>query len=195
MKGINHLVSNIKPSKNGLLLALTASAFSLFTLMIIEVIHRGSFAAFFNWADESTVSFVMTFLLLFFLVGALLFLPTIIFISLIAIEVIFWFIVSLGSFIKYQLRGEFFTPADVYALNEGADISTLMNDLIGWKEIIGFVVTLILLVAFSFFFTRFKKRVAFRKRLLRRRYSRLEASQKRCPRLRVMGNLVLLVPI
>ncbi|TDL73755.1 hypothetical protein E2R56_12780 [Rhodococcus qingshengii] len=166
MKGINHLVSNIKPSKSGLLLALTASAFSLFTLMIIEVIHRGSFVAFFNWADESTVSFVMTFLFLLFLVGALLFLPTIIFISLIAIEVIFWFVLSLGSFIKYQLRGEFFTPADLYTLNEGADISTLMNDLIGWKEIIGFVVTLILLVAFSFFFTRFKKRVAFRKRLL-----------------------------
>lgn len=166
MKGINHLVSNIKPSKSGLLLALTASAFSLFTLMIIEVIHRGSFAAFINWADESTVSFVMSFLLLFFLVGALLFLPTIIFISLIAIEVIFWFVVSLGSFIKYQLRGEFFTPADLYALNEGADISTLMSDLIGWKEIVGFVVTLLLLGVFSFFFIRYKKMVSFRKRLL-----------------------------
>jgi len=166
MKGINHLVSNIKPSIIGLLLALTASAFSLFTLMIIEVIHRGSFAAFINWADESTVSFVMSFLLLFFLVGALLFLPTIIFISLIAIEVIFWFVVSLGSFIKYQLRGEFFTPADLYALNEGADISTLMSDLIGWKEIVGFVVTLLLLGVFSFFFIRYKKMVSFRKRLL-----------------------------
>ncbi|MFP7297223.1 LTA synthase family protein [Neobacillus niacini] len=166
MKDIKHLVTNLKPSKSGLLLALTVSLFSLFTLMIIEVIHRGSIAAFINWADESTVSFVMTFLFLFFLVGALLFLPTIIFISLIAIEVIFWFVLSLGSYIKYKLRGEFFTPADLYALNEGADISTLMNDLIGWKEIVGFVVTLILLVAFCIFFIRYKKRVAFRKRFI-----------------------------
>ncbi|NYE03613.1 phosphoglycerol transferase MdoB-like AlkP superfamily enzyme [Bacillus niacini] len=166
MKGINHLVSNIRPSKSGLLLALTAGAFSLFTLMIIEVIHRDSFTAFFAWASSSTVSFVITFFLLFFLVGALLFLPTILFITLIIVETIFLFIVSLGSFIKFQLRGEYFTPADLYALNEGADISTLMNDLIGWKEIAGFVVTLLLLLVFCLFFVRLKNRVSFRKRLI-----------------------------
>ncbi|MEW9052993.1 MAG: LTA synthase family protein [Neobacillus sp.] len=167
MKGFKQLVTSIRPSKSGVILAIITFLFSFFTLLVMEVTHRGgSITAFFKWSQESTVSFGITLLLLFFFAGALLFLPNILFIPLIVLEVIFLFIVSFGSITKFQLRGEYFTPFDLYLLNEGADISTFMNGLIGWKEIAGFIGMIVVLVLFSYFFIRYKKEVAFTNRLL-----------------------------
>lgn len=166
MKGFSQLVKNIRPSKWGWLLTLTSLIFSLFILTFIEVIHRGSFTAFLDWVQQSTVSFSITLFFLFLIVEALLFLPNWLFIPLIIFELIFWIIVSFGSHEKFLLRGEYFTPADLYLVNEGADISKLINGLIGWKEIAGAIGIIFILIIFNYFFIRFKKKVSFTNRLL-----------------------------
>lgn len=166
MKAFKQLVNNIKPSKSGYLLILTTFLFTLFTQLIIEVTHRGSFTSFFDWSSESTFSFIITFLFLFFLIGSFLFLPNFLFIPIIILELIFWFIVAFGSHIKFQLRGEYFTPFDLFVLNEGADISSLINGMFGWKEITEIVVMAVILFIFVYFFKRHKKKVSFINRML-----------------------------
>lgn len=166
MKGLKQLAANIKPSKNCLLLVLTTIIFTLFTLFMLEVINRGSVTGFFDWSKESTFSFAITFLFLFLLLGSFFFLPNFLFIPVVILEFIFLLIVAFGSHVKFKLRGEYFTPFDLYLLNEGADISTLMNGLIGWREITAIIGILVILGLFCYFFFRFKKKVSFISRFL-----------------------------
>lgn len=166
MKDYKQLASNIKPSKSGLLLLLTMFGFTFFTQFILEAINRGSVSSFFEWSKGSTFAFAITFLFLFLLMGSLLFLPNYLFIPILILEFLFWGIVGFGSHMKFKLRGEYFTPADLYLLNEGADISKLLKGVFGWKEIAAILGLLVILGLFCYFFFRFKKKVSFVNRLL-----------------------------
>lgn len=166
MKGLKQLVQNIKPSKSGWLLIVITLIFSLVTQSLLEVVHRGSFSSFLDWSLDSTFSFGITFLFLFFLSASLLFLPNYLFIPLLVFEFVFFIIVSFGSHTKFLLRGEYFTPFDLYLLNEGADISKLLEGVIGWKEIAWLTGIVIILFLFSYWFIRIKKSVSFKSRFL-----------------------------
>ncbi|MFS0864979.1 sulfatase-like hydrolase/transferase [Fredinandcohnia sp. 179-A 10B2 NHS] len=155
-----------KSIKNGSLLALLTLIYTLFNIITFETIHRGSFSGFFTWFTESTTSFAITFLFLFLFVAALLFLPSFLFIPLLVLQSVVLFIIAFGSRTKFLLRGEYFTPFDIYVLDEGADIFTFMDDVITTKIIIGSVAVVIALIIFSILFVKLKKRVVFVPRLI-----------------------------
>lgn len=155
-----------KSTKYGLFLALLTFVYTLFNLVTFETIHRGSLSSFYTWFSESTTSFVITFLFLFFLVAALLFLPSFLFIPLLILQSVLLFVIAFGSRTKFLLRGEYFTPFDIYVLDEGADIFTFMNDVVTTKLLVGITVVVIVLLLFSFLFIKIKKRVIFVPRLI-----------------------------
>lgn len=161
MREFTRFISNKRTTKNIFLLAIFNIIYSLFILMVIEVTHRGAFLDFFGWVNESSTSFLITFLFIYFINGIFLFLPNLIFISFLVIQFVFWLIVALGSHIKFLLRGEYFTPSDVYLLNEGADISSYMDGLVSTKFVLITVIMIILLGLISYFFGKLKKKVSF----------------------------------
>ncbi|WP_099354854.1 LTA synthase family protein [Fredinandcohnia onubensis] len=155
-----------KPSNRGFfILVALLSSYALFSILIIETIHRGSFLEFFTWINESTTSFFITFLFLFSLAGIMVIFPNIIFIILSFVLLLFWFIVALGSHTKYLLRGEYFTPFDLALLDESADISKYIEGIFTNKDMVILVTIIAFMGIFSYILIRSKAFYTFKIKL------------------------------
>jgi phosphoglycerol transferase MdoB-like AlkP superfamily enzyme len=138
----------------------------LATVLLIEGIHRGALSAFFEWAGANTLSFVFTYIFMILFIGIIYFLPSKIFYLLAILQMIMWAVISFGSFQKFQLRGDPFVPADFYLLQEGADISSVLNDILTKKDLLGAGLLLFVLAMLIWAFVKFGVTISFKYRLL-----------------------------
>jgi len=127
--------------------------FPLLLLFLFEGIHRGSFIHFMKWGAQHFISFFVTYLFFLSIICFFYIFPRKIFIFLAFLQLIIWPAVALVSYKKFQLRGDYLSPFDVFLLREGADISKYISNLINMKMIaagIGLLIAGILLLWLMF---------------------------------------------
>ncbi|MGV2939752.1 LTA synthase family protein [Mesobacillus sp. LC4] len=105
----------------------------LVSLLAIESIHRGSFAAALKWIQESSAAFVISYLFFLLFISTVLFIPKKLFIPFIILQLAFFSVVAFGSYQKFKLRGDYLTPTDLGLVKEGAAFANVLDGFLSVK--------------------------------------------------------------
>ncbi|SFB25470.1 MULTISPECIES: sulfatase-like hydrolase/transferase [unclassified Bacillus (in: firmicutes)] len=141
-------------------------AVPLITLLLTESVHRGSFTKALAWIPESSFSFLISYLFFFLFISALAFTPKKLFIPLLFIQLFLWLTIAVGSYKKYQLRGDYFNPTDLTLIKEGVAITSYINGLFTWKYIIAFILFITLIVGIIYVMIKMTEPLQFKLRVI-----------------------------
>lgn len=149
-------------TKKNLMLLLIIVVFPALSMLFLEGIHRGGITNFLKWPFEQAYTFMLTYFFLLALTGIFYFLPKKYFMITLLLQIIFWSAIAFTSFTKFQLRGEYFTPFDLYLVKEGLDISRYINGIFSIKLLFPFII----LIPYFYFLAKINDNLPFKKRVL-----------------------------
>jgi phosphoglycerol transferase MdoB-like AlkP superfamily enzyme len=166
LRRVSKFLNENGQSKKSLLTYSILVVIPLLTLLIIETIHRGSISKALSWISESTFSFTISYVFLLLIALTLFILPRKIFFPLFTLITLLATITAFGSYKKFQLRGDYLTPNDLYLIKEGTDILNVIQSLLTFKTVALLTLFLLSLLAFIVLLIRSTHFHSFRIRLV-----------------------------
>ncbi|OAT81605.1 hypothetical protein A6P54_12585 [Bacillus sp. MKU004] len=150
----SNLSKNKNHTKKTLLTYIFLAVSPFFILLILESIHRGSIGSTLSWMGESTFSFAISYLFFFLFILSLYILPRKVFFPVLFLVTLLAGLISFGSYKKFQLRGDYLTPSDLYLIKEGTDIINVVQSLLTFKTVALTILFLLIIVAVIFLLIR-----------------------------------------